>query len=189
MSEEKFGGYDPGAIDLSAAYESATSERAYLEIFHVYDNQYDSRFSTAGQSKPHNWHATGATQLTYQDRNGKKTFGICAGVAGMNHGQGCITFGPYENLSHGNYRADFEMCGAFDGSVTPDTIVAHIDLCVDIGKQVLVSQPIRRGDFDGLMRTFTLRVSNRTGFRNLEARIYFCGIGGVGYKKIVFAQE
>ena len=191
MDEQRVLVEGEGAATWGAdAAGEVSAELGPYEIFVMHDTLYRSRFLTHGADAKHDWHIVGHTGIWYRDANGKVTHGTCAASQEWGDAAGCLSFGPYEKLSSGTYRADFEMYGIPMGDHAPGTVLAHIDICLDAGKNVIAHRALTVQDFHKhTLDTFSLRVQGTGGFHLLEARLHYAGIGAVGYKSIRLIRE
>jgi hypothetical protein len=121
--------------------------------------------------------AFGISYLVPPGRFGPVTGGLENGVAVARAGDdpGALSYGPYQVLRRGTYRATFRLAAV---DAAPSATVVAVDAVSAPPPKVLAARSLAAGELSGRMSDVTLEFSNPEG-GVIETRVHYAGEGTV----------
>jgi len=94
---------------------------------------------------------------------------------------GLVTFGPYIRLQPGKYRAIV----SYDSPANADTIIGRWDVCVDLGRQILLAVPLMGTGGAKRIAETEFAISDARNQYGVEVRVFYNGAAALCFRELV----
>jgi hypothetical protein len=94
---------------------------------------------------------------------------------------GNVTYGPYLRLRSGNYRAIVR----YDCPANADTIIGHWDVCLDVGRKILLVMPMTGTDGVERADQAEFSISDESSRHAVEVRVFYSGAATMCFRELV----